>query len=207
MDEADFSSILQMYPQKSGDGSYIVEFLQEKTARHYTKLARARASRDCPFPQVWGPDARSLQASEACAMSPGLVQPRPSSMPIPFQQRRGQIAYAATTSSQPAPAPFQTGHAVEIWGLPGNLMSQQMMEVVLDQAGLDNAAVHFAFFHPDKAVISFKSSDSADLCAEHFDGRKWNPQGAAVTARRKEASGSKLIAPGEGKNAMHSGSS
>lgn len=188
MDEADFSSILQMYPNGSGDGSYFVEFLHEQTARHYAELAAASPAG--PFPQVWGPDAPTCQVSEAFPMSPGLVQPKPSSMPIPFQQRRSQTAYAATPASQPAPAPVQTGHAVEIWGLPGNLMSQKMVEAILDQAGLDNTAVNFAFFPPDKAEISFKNSHSADLCAAHFEGRKWNPQGPVVKARRKEASGS-----------------
>lgn len=120
-------------------------------------------------------------------MTPGLVQPTTTSMPMPFQPRMGNSAYLATPAPRPPTAPTITGHAVEILGLPENLMSQKMMEVILDQAGLDNTAIHFQFFNPDKAEISFKNPQSAEVCVTHFHGCKWNPRGSEVKAWRKEA--------------------
>jgi hypothetical protein len=173
----DLSHISALYPNlhDSDDGSFIVEFQHEHTARQYEKRAKQvrKAARSAVSPTK-NSLASTLNAFPA---------PVPSAMPIPFQKCKS--AHAAEPITQLTPPPAQTGHTVEIKGLPQMLLSQKMMEAILDQGGLEKSVLGVTITKPDKVQISLSSHDAALQCVTHFDKCKWNTQdgGLPVTAK------------------------
>lgn len=69
-----------------------------------------------------------------------------------------------------------TCHNVMIHGLPNGLLSEMMMEAMLQQAGIDGV-VSFST-KPGKpcgeARVTFYSQEAAQRCMAHFHGRQWD---------------------------------
>jgi hypothetical protein len=176
IDAKDMDHIGAVHPSDALDGSYIVEFLREQDAFRYLKAAtKARKA-----------VAKSLTVtgnSTALASPPGLVHAPATEL---LQSPPG------ITSGIPA-AP-STGHEVHVnvSGLPQHLMSQKMLEATLEQAGLEKEVTSITLSVPSKVQITLSNRHAADVCLEHFHGRKWNPSGGAVIAR---------IVPGKSKKA------
>lgn len=68
---------------------------------------------------------------------------------------------------------------VEIKGLPNKLLSNEMLEAVIEQAGLSGDVFKFDFevgAHCGQAWIYFKEGheDAMEACVKHFDGCTWN---------------------------------
>lgn len=160
-------------------GSHTGVLMRESIARQYDDK--------CQFDNRAFPHNRARKAAKPPGLvqpnPPGLVQPSPSSVPLPFQKGKKK---AAPRSSKPTPQqnppPVQTGHKVELTGIPAKLMSKPMMEAILDQAGLDKDVLKFHFFNQAMAHIWLSSRAAADTCVEHFNGCKWSSL-SAVSAR------------------------
>jgi hypothetical protein len=78
-----------------------------------------------------------------------------------------------------------SSHAVRISGLPNELLSDVMFEVVLDQACVSDALVSFTTRkgkRTGEAVVRVKSSSAASHCVRHFQGCHWDARGAVVKA-------------------------
>lgn len=83
-------------------------------------------------------------------------------------------------------APTQPGYVVLISGLPITMLSDVMMEAMLEQAGLDVSALSFDLRtgRPrGQAIVTFSSRRLAEQCSRHFHGCPWGPAGAPVTAQ------------------------
>jgi len=155
IDAGDISQICAVHPSDANDGSYIVEFKREQDAFRYLKAAtKARKAA-----------AQKLKATEKSAelleFPPGLEQPK-----------------ERLPSSKSKP-----GIEVQISGLPKHLMSEKMLEATLDQAGLEKDVISITVPNTGKVQITLSSQQSAQMCLEHFHGRKWNPSGGAVSAQ------------------------
>jgi len=178
LDVNDLARVCAVYSHYDADGSscYIVEFQFQEDAARYAKAARkarravARSlAAACTDPEAMFPSSALYQLPEAgegyqLPEDGGLLQSPPGLNP---------------SSSLDLP----TWHEVEICDLPKRLMSQKMLEVTLEQAGLENDVVSMTFSGPGKVHIHFCTRHAAEGCVEHFHGRKWNPAGAAVTAK------------------------
>lgn len=72
---------------------------------------------------------------------------------------------------------------VRINGLPNNLLTENMMEAMFQQAGLSDAVIS-AFVEESepcgRALIGFTSSRAALRCAAHFHGNFWDRSGMQV---------------------------
>jgi len=78
-----------------------------------------------------------------------------------------------------------SSHSVRISGLPNELLSDAMFEVVLDQASVGNALVSFTTRkgkRTGEAVVRVKTSSAASHCVRHFQGCHWDARGAVVKA-------------------------
>mmetsp|Transcript_48579 Transcript_48579/g.125218 ORF Transcript_48579/g.125218 Transcript_48579/m.125218 type:complete len:447 (-) Transcript_48579:517-1857(-) len=75
---------------------------------------------------------------------------------------------------------------VIVTGMPNKLLTDLMMEAVLQQAGLDSCVTGFSL-KPGKpvgeAIISFSSRMAAEHCMTHFSGCQWDQSGKGVSAR------------------------
>lgn len=74
----------------------------------------------------------------------------------------------------PRATPFY--HNVMIHGLPNALLSEMMMEAMMQQAGVDGVANFSAKLGKacGEAVVSFYSYECAQKCMTHFHGRQWD---------------------------------
>lgn len=84
----------------------------------------------------------------------------------------GQADWKATTTSQ------EFAQQVLVTGVPNALLSDSMMQVVLEQSGYDSAVWSFEVY-PDKygtggkVVISMANAHAAERVMKHFQGRPW----------------------------------
>jgi len=157
LDANDFHRICAVHPYDVGDGSYIVEFQVQQDAARYLKAARK---------------ARKEMAKSCAAVMKGDEAVWPS--PCGFL-------------GQPQPANGQDlPEVVEVRDLPKHLLSQTMLEATLEQAGLEKDVCSIKFVSAGKVQITLSSRCKAEICLEHFHGRKWNPTGSAVSAKIME---------------------
>lgn len=88
---------------------------------------------------------------------------------------------AKSVAAEPAPT---WAARVLISGLPNKILP--MMEVVLEQAGLEDAVLDVTTC-PGKpcgdATVSLCSTLAAEQCVRHFQGCQWDPAGATVSVR------------------------
>lgn len=170
----DFDQISRVYTDSACDGSYIVEFTQEKDARRYKK----QAVRACKVSKLFA-EAESIAApppppgDEALVSPPGLLGPQPDSLPMPFQKKTQKHGFSESARPMILPA-AQIRHEVEVSGLPRNLMSKPMMETILEQAGLEKEMIGFTALNPNLARITLSTEQAAQMCAEHFHNCRWN---------------------------------
>lgn len=177
LDADDFNHICAVHSaDDAGDGSYIVEFKREQDAWRYLKAA--------------------TKARKALAKSLTAIKKSEEEHEVPCGLEKTSPA-AELLQSPPGLKPGTTSNTsnhreIQVIGLPKHLLSQKMMEATLEQAGLEKEVISITFSNPGKVHIMLSCPASAEVCLEHFHGRKWNPAGGAVTARimpTKSASG------------------
>jgi hypothetical protein len=90
-------------------------------------------------------------------------------------------------------------YKVQISGLPNKLLTEIMMEAVLEQAGLDD--VLDLNLRPGKPagsmVVTFASTEMVERCVWHFTGRQWDPSGATVAVNVLSSTGYRPQANGQ----------
>lgn len=83
-------------------------------------------------------------------------------------------------------ADLMPAHRLQISGLPNAILSNLMLEAVLQQAQLSNYVVSFTT-KPGKvsgeAIVTLVSEEAAEWCAQHFQGCRWCSSGTAVSIR------------------------
>jgi len=108
-------------------------------------------------------------AAVPCTM--GLVAHHGSNANLSHSQRARETAKTvAAESVSPLPPP------VLLLGLAKELCNQQVMEAVLEQAGLGSAMLKCELFqrsHAGEARLIFRDWLTAKQCIAHFSGRKW----------------------------------
>jgi hypothetical protein len=165
------------------EGAYILEFYDVRDATLFeAKVAES--------------------SSKATAKAEIATRANPTKLELPpgleDHAMRQQIASeaAAVPSAQE-----KSIYRVVLEDLPVDILSEPMMQAMLQQAGLDKAVVncstHGSF--PSKAgkkrnrgagkasslgsaTLDFSSRHSAARCVHHFHGCQWDPSGAIVTA-------------------------
>jgi len=162
----DFGRICGVHPYDVNDGSYIVEFRNREDAARYEKLAK----KACKASAKWL--AAAAQSEETPSSCPWLPQPSTGFLAAPPGLPQTQSLGAATSPS----------YEVELGSLPLHLMSQAMIEATLDQAGLEKDVIDISILKAGKVKITLSSEHAAEMCVEHFAGRKWNTVGPMVSA-------------------------
>jgi hypothetical protein len=79
---------------------------------------------------------------------------------------------------------------VRIWGLPNELLTDCMMESILQQSGFSDTVVSFGVEEGKpcgEALVGFSSSRAAVRCAAHFQGCQWDRSGTEVATECFEA--------------------
>jgi hypothetical protein len=73
-------------------------------------------------------------------------------------------------------------YQVQISGLPNKLLTEVMMEAILEQAGLDNVSAFTTKTGKPtgSAVVTFSSFEMVERCLRHFHCRQWDPSGTVV---------------------------
>jgi hypothetical protein len=107
------------------------------------------------------------------------------------------VANSDSTTSGDSPAYLESSadasqaseemHQVQLTGLPNQILSDMMMEAVLQQAQLNGCYTSFTTTPgPGKScgevVINMVSAEAAEWCAQHFHGRSWSADGTVVSA-------------------------
>jgi len=164
-----------MYPHDASDEQLrgFLRFGHRQRGKKVRKDAKSSPTAQTKDTGAWQP--------EVFAVHPGALQPAAASLPLPFQKNKTVLSTEPTLEP---PLPAQTGYEVEINGLSPHLMSQPMMEAILEQAQLGlEKVLGFKFIGQGQARIALSSLDAAETCAAHFNGRNWNRQGHNVTAQ------------------------
>lgn len=100
---------------------------------------------------------------------------------------------SAAQEEERAKEESRTPRRLLVSGLPNAILSDVMMEAVLDQAGLGGVK-DYALTVADpvgEAVITFKSEADANKALAHFRGCQWDPTGTTVSAKLLPATKSK----------------
>lgn len=88
---------------------------------------------------------------------------------------------------------------VVLMGLPAHLCNYAAIEVMLDQAGLEDAVMNFNVTAPPEnpqVIVTLLNKQAATQCIAHFHGRQWGNNGALVIASlMKQPDG--RMSPGE----------
>mmetsp|Transcript_18022 Transcript_18022/g.45480 ORF Transcript_18022/g.45480 Transcript_18022/m.45480 type:complete len:379 (+) Transcript_18022:30-1166(+) len=159
-DSEDFAGISDVQTDTAQDGTYILEFFDIRDAQRY------RASQG----------KVAMESINNFALPPGLGpvgMARPPGLPGPpgLEEEGSETAYQCQ---------------VTISGLPNKLLSEPMMEAILQQAGLDSAAAGFKT-KPGKpcgeATVTFSCPIAAERCVTHFMGCQWDQSGTAVKTK------------------------
>lgn len=125
----------------------------------------------------------------AAGCPPGL------SLPPGLETINEDVANSESTASGESPVYLDSSadasqaseemHQVQLTGLPNQILSDMMMEAVLQQAQLNGCYTSFTT-SPGKScgevVINMVSAEAAEWCAQHFHGRSWSADGTVVSA-------------------------
>jgi hypothetical protein len=76
---------------------------------------------------------------------------------------------------------------VRVRGLPKAILSDDMMEVIFQQANLEQELLEYTVelegpTGRGEAIVLLASRVAAERCARHFNGRRWDASGVAVDA-------------------------
>lgn len=82
---------------------------------------------------------------------------------------------------------FEQACQVRVRGLPKAILSDDMMEVIFQQANLEQDLLEYTVKlegHTGRGevIVSLASRVAAERCARHFNGRRWDASGVAVDA-------------------------
>jgi hypothetical protein len=74
-------------------------------------------------------------------------------------------------------------YQVQISGMPNKLLTETMMEAILQQACCDSNVIDLTLRTgkpTGTAVVTFSSYEIVERCLTHFQGRQWDPSGTRV---------------------------
>jgi len=193
-------SISNICDDPTREGAFIVEFYDSRVAAHMRERLRLENSDMCwaGILNAWDTEreecALSCQSQKSYA---GSVWWRPAHATVCASEERDslsqgiganlRLAVDASTlqSSVPMSAPLTTDVDVRLTGLPNAICTPEMLEAVLQQAGLDAAvlASRAEQGRPcGEAHVTLASSDAAAACIAHFHGCQWDSSGVGVRA-------------------------
>jgi len=162
----DFSKISEVL--KSGEhGAFTLEFFDYRDAMRYRKQ---NSEAETSGVDISPGDSPDLEDESPMEKPPGLTPPPGLE---PKTSKCGTVAAAVSADWQ-----------VIIKGLPAKLLSEAMLEAVLQQAGLDGHHVGFNMKggkNTGEVIVKFSSMFSAQRCVLHFEGCQWDKSGTAVT--------------------------
>eukprot|EP00428_Durinskia_dybowskii_P017509 CAMPEP_0170226392 /NCGR_PEP_ID=MMETSP0116_2-20130129/12907_1 /TAXON_ID=400756 /ORGANISM="Durinskia baltica, Strain CSIRO CS-38" /LENGTH=380 /DNA_ID=CAMNT_0010477117 /DNA_START=116 /DNA_END=1258 /DNA_ORIENTATION=- len=165
-------------------GAFVLEFYDIRDARRYqnraAKPAAVKATRDA--------------GESAVELPPGLEH----APTAPARARRKSTTASKPETRLPAAVPppglalppgleaSQAVCEVLIHGLPNKLLSEPMMDAILQQAGFTSDVVVGFSATPGKpcgkVAVRFSCEASARRCVAHFAGCQWDQSGSGVTA-------------------------
>jgi len=152
---------MDVMPKISGmykeKNSFVIEFFDLRDAQCY-RLKAAESEK-----QAAAPNPKKVQI----VPPPGLDGPSPAK---------------ASSGSEKQSA----GDVVAIKGIPNAMLTDAMMEAILEQAGLEAATVSFTTRQGSvcgDATIKLSSNSAAQQCIRHFHGCQWAASGVVITAQ------------------------
>jgi hypothetical protein len=149
----------------AGEETYILEFYDLRDAEHYRSLYEEPPKQQHLL-------STPAPTSTAAPSATTVTHTQPLGMPAP------QIAAGSSSGV--------TIFKVLLTGLPAEMMSDIMMEAMLQQSGVDSAVINFNTrmgSMSGEAVVKLKDRNAAQKCARHFDGRRWGRAMSPVSAR------------------------
>jgi len=172
LDDSDVDRVTGI--SQAADGEYILEFVSAVDAA----LWREKLERTMP----------TVAAPPGLLPPPGLDAPPGLEPPASFATSAATVPRKGTPCTKNvqkmAPAPDLTGtsnkYEVLVSGIPNEICFLPMLEVVLEQAGLENVQADIALTGRGTAVIGFQDLNAAERCKQHFLGCRWGS--ARVTA-------------------------
>jgi len=113
------------------------------------------------------------------------AEPLETANHLPQPKLVGMTAAAQTAGQQQRPPPLPPPPACRVYisGIPGKLLSDMMVEGMLQQAGLENAVLGIYLCRQNGDVlVDCCTPCHAAICTEHFNGCCWDRLGRTVTA-------------------------
>jgi len=159
---------------RSKDGSYYVEFFDTRQAAKAQALA-GPPGLTAEFPKLAPVTEVDEEDSGGCTQE-DLVSSKSKQVPVYVTP---SVDVTSSLSSS------LLGCTVLIHGMPNKLLTEDCMEAILQQAGLDEdvSEIKISKGSPcGEVFLTFGNADAAELCISHFNGRHWDSSGAAVNA-------------------------
>eukprot|EP00928_Gymnodinium_smaydae_P023198 TRINITY_DN19234_c0_g2_i1.p1 TRINITY_DN19234_c0_g2~~TRINITY_DN19234_c0_g2_i1.p1 ORF type:complete len:414 (-),score=110.68 TRINITY_DN19234_c0_g2_i1:406-1566(-) len=194
----DFNGVSGVHQDPDDEESFILEFFDMRDAARYqdsleeqefeAETESGEGAVEPPPGLAPPPGFEAAAASSDSSGSQCLSPPPGLAGESTSQDSIGSVNAAA--AAQPTEGALQ----VTISGLPNDILSEAMFEAVLQQAGLDGVIVSFTTSKGKswgKAVVVVSDAFTAEWCANHFRGRRWNSSGTEVIARISPVAGAK----------------
>jgi len=183
----DVDSVAGVTRDADDEASYVVEFYDCRNAERYK--TEEQSDEDCKqgVPSLSGiepPPGLDLEPP------PGLVQPQAGNLSPPPGLKDTTSSAASTVDPDRSPSQVEDrwvlqGYRVRVHGLPNTMLAEEMMDAVLQQAGLESAVVGYTTTRGEgfgEAVVSISNLGMALHCVHHFQGCRWGSSRPSVTA-------------------------
>lgn len=135
-------------------------------------------------------NAGKQEAQSGLLLPPGLSQSHhdadahAETATMELEPRRVPVAAAfGVGAATQGSAHVGPTYELKISGLPNKLLTEVMLEAVLEQAGLDDDVISMVprTGKPSGHVlVTLSSFEMVERCVRHFNGRQWDPSGAMV---------------------------
>jgi hypothetical protein len=179
LDAKDLPGVAGIDREDDDDSAFTVEFFDSRNAERYCKMMEPEKAQKSLLPP-------GLELPPGLDMPPGLalLSGAPSGS-------EATISTAASSSgssgiqSPPSPGPAEEVCKVRIRGLPNKMLSEAMVEGMLQQASLESALIGFTVARGEpcgEVLVRLSSIAAAARCERHFKGRRWDASGEVVTA-------------------------
>jgi len=184
-DPGDFSGVSGVHADEAEDGAFVIEFFDFRDAARYKGEVRSDRVLAPPPGLEQAPSDPSKE--EDLSSPPGLSGAATAafSAPAPPPGLEQPPAFADEASSATTSV-----CSVRVSGIPNKLLTEPMMEAILEQAGLEYAVVDFTTKtgRPcGEVTVGFSCELAAQRCISHFQQCQWDQSGKQVSAELIES--------------------
>jgi len=186
LEAKDLPGVAGIDREDDDDSAFTVEFFDSRNAERYCKMMEPDKAQKSTLPP-------GLELPPGLDMPPGLglLSEAPSGSDATISTAASSSG-SAGIQSPPSPGPAEEVCKVRIRGLPNKMLSEAMVEGMLQQASLESALIGFTVARGEpcgEVLVRLSSAAAASRCERHFKGRRWDASGEVVTAEVLPADG------------------